>query len=111
MFEILIVILFVNLVILSFWCIPWQVHMEMTKENSKVCGKGNYKKFIEEFEKINWIEGTLYKNSYFDYGSDSEIHANIFRFNGIGMIMKTPWDYWIVRKYLDNKKVSHDWDK
>lgn len=104
-------------VILALMNIPWNVHTEMTKENTNIHGKSNYKKFIMEFEKVEWITDDNYKSSYFNSKINSEIHADIFKFNGIGMIMKTPYDYWMVRKYLRNvekkrnAKLEFDWDK
>lgn len=98
------------LIVASFLCIPWQTHLDMTKDYSKVYGKANYKKFIEEFEKIDWNRDDWFENSYFHYESDSKIHANIYKFNGKGMLMRTPYDYYRVYRYLKNKRNTVNWD-
>jgi len=99
--------------------IEWSVHVDMVKGRGAQYGRANYKKFVEEFQKVEWERDIYFNNSLF--GSDSisgtidEYHANIIKFNGKGMIIKDPISYLLVKIYVkryikqnfeDNRKIS-----
>lgn len=95
-------------------------HKKMTTDKTKQWGYGNFETFKREFEKIEWEEVDIWEDSFFDYSTNSKIHASIFQFNGIGMVISRPTDYRKVMKFLDekikerlpkskNKKGTYQW--
>jgi hypothetical protein len=84
----------------------WFAHIIMVNDNTKVNGWGNYKKFKEQFNKVDWKYEDAWKWSLFSKGKwswedgYSEIHASIFKFNGIGMKMWNPIDYLLATIYV-----------
>ena len=119
----LLTILLTALILISM--VPWidyGVHISQVKKLTKEYGKGDYKTFIKEFEKVDWQLGECDKKSllYFSNGSiTSMICAGLIKFNEVGMIMKTPIDYWkmcsFLKKYFKNldygkeKHIEHKW--
>lgn len=97
--------------IAEFIIVPWSAHKNMTKSFSQKHGKINFKRFVEEFNKnkYNWKYDPNHKTSLFDYNTNSEIHASIIKFNDIGMIMRTPWDYWMTKFYI-KKYIKENFD-
>lgn len=96
------VFLFLTLIIL----LNWITHLEMVNKDCDVYGWGSYKKFKEQFDKIEW-ECNYYFNSVFVYHRnyhrnklESKCHANIFKFRNIGMKMRTPLDYYLANRYI-----------
>jgi len=88
--------------------IEWLVHRAMTKEKDSLVGIGvaNYKQFITEFEKVrdemeyigngNGFGGKAYS---YKTGRKHYYYASIIYFNHIGMLMRTPWDFFMVERY------------
>ena len=75
-------------------------------------GWASFKKFKNELNKINWEHKKDWKYSLFLYVGDSckldsQIHADIFSFHRIGMIMKTPIDYWRANAYIHKYVKEH----
>jgi len=70
--------------------VNWSCHKEMITINSSnnyTYGRSNFKKFKEEFDKIEWVYNKRYSDSLFNKSCDSECHANIILFNNKGMIL------------------------
>ena len=86
--------------ILSVLLADWIIHIAMTKSSCQTYGYSNFKKFINEFSKYNWQYDYFWGNSLFDHTSDSKFHANIIKFCGVGMVMKTPWEWYRVKCYV-----------
>ena len=67
--------------------IPWSVHRSQTREFSRSVARGDMKTFFREFASRNWERNERFPESCFDYSTDSEIHASIIRFGGVGMLL------------------------
>ena len=112
---ILVFIMVVGIVILS---VDYEVHINQVKNYTKKYGKGNYTVFIQEFNKCKW-DSKYFKGSLFDRSSDSELHASIIKFKGVGMIMQNPIEYlkmlYYVRQYKahfnkeEELRITHVW--
>jgi hypothetical protein len=116
----LVVVAIVGLIVV-FAC--WISHLEMTRSDRYPCGWGNYRTFKREFYKKEWKANIAWKSSLFNkdedlYGHDHNyLHAGIFKFDGKGMMMRTPWDYILAnllirkeaKKQLVAQKVKVDW--
>jgi len=76
----------------AFIWIDYRTHISMVKSSTKEYGKANYNIFFQEFNKCKW-DIKRYKGSLFDKSTNSEIHASIIQFNGVGMIMQNPIEY------------------
>ena len=123
------VVLFIGLLI---FFLGWISNISQVKSNQTFLDQHNFgfasfEKFKENFDNINWSYDKNWEWSLFYYDENSfaecnsKIHADIFMFNHIGMIMKTPIDYWraiiYVHKYIkehfkyDMKKEKlYQWD-
>jgi hypothetical protein len=110
MIVLLILVVAFVLTFLLWITIDWLAHLVMVKDSTKICGWGNYWKFIREFDKYDWKQSELFKDSLFDGNQDCEFHANIIKFSGIGMRMITPFDlFWVkryVKKYIQSEFPS-----
>lgn len=115
-----IVLFFVIFIFISaFLLIEWSVHISMTKEDSKKYGWGNYKKFIREFNKYNWDDkgwniGKPHNPSFWDRENKCKLHADIIKFNDIGMVINNPIDLQRVKKhmkqyYIEKYNPIHKW--
>lgn len=93
--------------------VEYGTHIDQVKQFTKPYGKASYNAFVEEFEKHSWQQSNVFKNSLFDYPNNSEIHASIIKFNGVGMIMKSPIEYWkmwyYMRQYFKNKNIVKEY--
>jgi hypothetical protein len=89
-----------------FASVDWLAHISMTKDHSSKRGWGNYKKFKREFEKIEWKPLLLYSKSFANRDNDSEIHANIIKFNGVGMIINNPISLYLCKRYVKKQMLS-----
>lgn len=85
--------------------VVWSTHAEMTRTNSDGWGYGTRAQFWQQFHRHKWERGRDWPKSWFDYSTDSEIHASIIRFDGKGMVLR-PWDYWRVTRAL--KRMRSD---
>jgi len=97
----------------------WSVHAELTRETCKEYGWGNFNKFINEFNKYKWkTRNPNFKNSLFEDKEfkpyNSEIHAGLIIFNGIGMTL-WPISYFramiFVRRKCREINNNHSKDK
>ena len=79
--------------------VDYRTHISMVKSSTKEYGKTNYNIFLQEFNKCKW-DVKRYKGSLFDKSTNSEIHASIIQFNGIGMIMQNQIEYLKMRFHL-----------
>lgn len=101
--------------IFAFWTIAdWQSHWAMTKGCTKQqWGYGNHKDFVREFNKHEWKNEGRGGTSLWDRENNCQIHAGIYKFNDIGMVLRTPWDFlmirWFIRNYCKPNPVRHDW--
>ena len=115
MIIILMILLFILIIGSIILLLDYSIHVSMTKEHSNKFGKANYNIFIQEFNKYEW-DTKSWSGSLFNHPSNSQIHASIIKFNGIGMIMKNPVEYLkmiiYVYKYVKNandNKTSYVW--
>ena len=92
----------VSLAYLNVIHIPWAVHRSMVRENNSSYGKTDHKKFVEEFNKVEWIYKESFKDSLFSIDNKDQVHASIIEFNGKGMIINNPISYLKVRKHIEN---------
>ena len=79
----------------------WSVHKKMVKDCTDSYGRAGYKKFIQEFEKVEWkidpyCKESLVSDSYMD-----KFHADIIMFNGKGMMINNPFSYFKVKRYVN----------
>ena len=98
----MVLILVVVLVIFLgfFGSIDWLAHRDMVKSSTNQYGVSNYKKFIEEFHKVEWEHQKLFTSSLFGKDRKDQFHANIIEFNGRGMIINNPISYLLVKLYV-----------
>jgi len=70
--------------------VPWSVHVSMVKgEDLALIRKSNYSDFVKEFNKREWrfdkrFIGWFGKD---EFPRKNQIHASIFMFDGVGMIL------------------------
>jgi len=105
----LVILLFISVIIGFVIWASYDTHIIMVKKYTNKYGKANYNIFVQEFNKCKW-DTERWKGSLFDYSTDSEIHASIIKFNGIGMIMQNPIEYlkMIYYVYQYNKKIKRE---
>lgn len=83
----------------------------MVIENCKTYGYANFDLFLEKFKQTKWtsyFDQNYFRGSCFEYvgfENMSEIHANIIKFNKVGMILH-PWSYFKFCLFM--KKVKKD---
>lgn len=82
----------ISMFLISTFYIPWSVHKGQVSDFTPQNIKGNFNDFKREFSKIHWERSDDHKNSLFEIGryriideSESQIHAGIIEFNGVGM--------------------------
>ncbi len=97
-----ILIIYLSVILLVLILSSWKIHIEMTKESTDRHGWANFDIFKKEFDKYKWDFDSIYKGSVFNRQKGCQFHAKIIKFNDIGMIMKTPWDWRKANKYLSN---------
>jgi len=94
--------------------INWSIHRSMVKNSTNKYGVANYKKFLEEFNKVEWTLSEWFNGSLFSESND-KYHAQIIAFNGKGMIISNPISYLLVILYVkiyikknfeDNRKIN-----
>ncbi|GLI82536.1 hypothetical protein ANABIO32_02230 [Rossellomorea marisflavi] len=111
------ILLWLILIIALFSLVPWLAHISMVQGSGLDYGWTNYNTFIKVFDKYEWTNDPVYKNSLFHDEDGSRIHANIYRFGHKGMIMRSPVDYYrsvfhIKKQYNEVKpKNKIDWNK
>lgn len=113
-FFVIVACIFVFASIVAFTisaCVNWSTHVAMTTEHSLKSGRGNRHLFWHHFAEHDWERRPHASTSYFDGSTDSEIHASIFRFDGVGMVLGLI-DYTLVEWQLRRctKSVArHQW--
>ena len=86
-----------------FWdSISYSIHKVMVTEDCKECIHGSFNDFVKLFNQYSWEHSEFFKYSLFNYKYNCKIHANIFKFNGIGFICRKGSDYKKITKYIRN---------
>lgn len=88
---------------------------EATKNECEVVAYGTYEDFLKQMSKYKWVRDGRFPESFlikdFEESLKTEVHANIFKFNSIGMIFIKE-DYKKVQRWLkdheykENKLIS-----
>lgn len=82
----------------------YKVHVYMTKTSTINSGRADFKTFKKHFDSFDWVDSKMYKESLFDRNDKAtKIHANIFMFNGKGMVMKNHIAYNKAKKLIKLK--------
>ncbi len=81
--------------------VGWMVHISQTKCFSERYGWGDYDKFKQHFELCDWKCVGCEGNYLIADNFDSEYGASIIKFNGIGMLMRTPIDWFLANLYVE----------
>lgn len=99
--------------------IGYITHLSMVKSKGNY-GKGDFNLFKKNFFKYDLKRDEIWKTSWFDRESDSKYHADIIMFDGKGMYMENPYEYFKVlifmsQMYIIDKKIEKqneiDWYK
>lgn len=102
--EAVIVLVVITCVLpLLFLFIDWRVHISQVNNFTIVHGRGTYKRFLEEFNKRQWVQRG-WTDSWFGLLDDSEIHASIIKFDGRGMTLSY-LDWGRVQLWIKNHKT------
>lgn len=91
----------------------YKTHVNMSQDKCKngfSFDYGSYDDFIAEFTKQElsgeWKREKDYPESFFDSNGNSRIHADMFMFNGVLMIMKTIGDFIKVEEFIKENKYA-----
>jgi len=103
--TLLTIILFILAIGSIILLIDYGVHISQVKDHTERYGKSSNNIFIQEFNKCEW-DNSRWKGSLFDYSRDSQIHAGIIKFNGIGMIMQNPIEYLKMLYFVNQYKTK-----
>lgn len=100
------VLLVIILIVLFFTYIftmhiNWDVHKDMVRSSTEFYDKAGYKRFVEEFNKVDWLPNLYFKGSLQSKDSKNKYHASIIMFNGKGMIVNNPVSYFRVVRYVN----------
>lgn len=108
MFLVLLFLLMIFLAGFSL-CIPWLTHRDMVMKNPdiKTYGYADYDKFVKYFDKVVWSHEKMFPESLFDYLGGNKFHASIIQFDGIGMVMKSPFDFMKARAHVKSYIKEH----
>lgn len=99
--------LFGILICLIWITVEWSTHREMTRNHADKLAYGNFQDFMREFGRHTWEPRTShFPDSFFDRQTNSEIHASIVRFNGVGMLL-SPLGWFRVTRFLKANKIKH----
>ena len=79
-------------------------HRSMTRRYSDKLAYGTFSDFLREMASHNWERDPRFPTSFFDSKTDSEVHASVVRFDGVGMIL-SPLDWLRVCRYLGKNQV------
>lgn len=99
-----IVVVYLTAVVAVFGCIMWFMHIDRVKSNCCKYGWASFNLFKKKIMELDgqWEWDLRFPNSLFH--NESKVHAYIYKFNEIGMIMRTPIDFLMaelfVRKYI-----------
>jgi hypothetical protein len=106
----IIVVLIPLIIFLIDEYISYSTHVYMVRRHSVRFGYGSFEQFKEQFFKIDsWTSQSKFDGSFFSDKTDSEYHADIICFNNIGMIMNTPLDWFLVKRFM--KKFNKEYTK
>jgi len=95
-----------------FSTLDWINHIAMVRHSKEQYGWASYRKFAEQFKKVDWIYKKERKGSLFSrtYGTD-EFHASVIAFNNRGMIINNPISYLLVKRYVKKYIKRNDLEK
>lgn len=106
-----IIIIIVGLIVtIAITLINWSSHITCGRLLSNF-GYATYKHFKHEFSKRVWAK-SIYGNILHS-DPKSNIAEYTIEFNGIGMIMKTPWDYLMMKYFIwqfTKKRANYKWE-
>lgn len=96
------------------WDVYHSTHKIMVADNCKKHGRSNFKRFIEEFNKVEWYRDSSFPESFFAKTNvDTEIHASIIKFNGNGMTLDyisfVRFQFWLRKNKYKQKKPTYQW--
>jgi hypothetical protein len=91
------VALIVTFIVVLF--IDWLIHVFAVSNSCSIYGWAGFKDFYREFKKYDW-DDKEWRGYLFDRKNGSRYFAGIIEFNNIGMIMRTPWDWVLVRIFV-----------
>lgn len=77
----------------------------MTRDDSKMQVVGTYQDFVRQFYLQEWPDKNP-TGSFFNRKTDSTIHASIIKFNGVGMIMKNMFHFYLVCRFLHKHPIE-----
>lgn len=82
----------------------WAEHKNITKISCKTSGEASFKRFKKYFFSYQMKQTTPNKRIYIDPNYDVYVDAEIglIRFEGVGMIMRTPLDYIQFLSFMTN---------
>lgn len=95
--------------------VNWVVHLAMALDDNKPRGWASYRKFKEEFEKVDgWFHQEEYRDSLFsgNYSIEKrsrtdEIFAQMITFNYKNMLIIDPISYLMVQLYVKNYIIKN----
>ena len=80
--------------------VPWAAHILSTKYEVFTHVWGSYALFKSKANKCKWVIDPYAKNCLTTKDYKSKLHASIYRFSGVCMIMRTPLDYLLAELYI-----------
>jgi hypothetical protein len=90
-----------GIIIIIGMAFTYGIHLTMTliaKESYKIIG---FFKFKKEFNSIKkWETNDFFPGSLFSYDHTSSIHADMFEFNKVNMLILNPVSYYLIRIFL-----------
>jgi hypothetical protein len=88
--QILSIPLCLTIIILPFWL----THLEMVKEDSdcKALKRATFTELKKLMLSVDWIFNPMYPSSLFTKGWQTEVHADIYKFENVGYLL-TPYAY------------------
>lgn len=80
--------------------VDWAVHLSMTKGDCRSCGWASYSTFKKYFNRYEWDENPIIDGSYWNRKIDCKYHANIIKFEGMGMLINNPISLSLVKNFV-----------
>lgn len=97
-----ILIFLVCYLVLLITCGDWFIHLCQTKYFYEKRKWISYFQFKKMFSNINWEYDLEFPDSLFneDFDSETECHANVIAFDNIGYFIRTPIEYFFVKRLI-----------
>jgi len=118
--EIIITLIIMSIfVFIGTQCLEWSSHIDIVKSYTEKYGWSSFKTFKKNFDATEWTDmdnDKYYVSRYLNKNLISKTSQYIFKFNNIGMIMKTPLAFFRARRYIIkykkamNKKELYKWE-